>query len=72
MTEASRMHENKLDLTIFQGDNVAAFAGRLCSRRNRLGPYQHHKVLITSLTTTTPVAHYIFQHYMFDMESRHC
>ena len=32
MTEASRMPENKLDLTIFQGDNVAAFAGRLCSR----------------------------------------
>ena len=28
-------------------------------------------VLITSLTTTTPVVYWIFQHYMFNMESRH-
>ena len=45
MTKAARMHAvnfclklNKLDLTIFQGYNVAAFAARLCSRRNRFGP----------------------------------
>ena len=29
---------NKLDLKTFQGDNVAAFAEKLCSRRNRFGP----------------------------------
>ena len=28
----------KLDLSIFQGENVAAFAGRLFSRRNGYGP----------------------------------
>ena len=42
---------------MFQGDNVAAFAGMLCSRRNRFGPCEHHTVLITSLTTTTPVVY---------------
>ena len=75
MTKASRMHAVNIRLkqTGFdniQGDNVAAFAGRLCSRRNRFGPCYHHKVLITSLTTTIPVVYQIFQHYMFNMESR--
>ena len=62
---------NKLDLTIFQRRQCCCFAGRLCSRRSRFGPCKHYKVLITSLTTTTPLAYYIFQHYMFKMESRH-
>ena len=30
-----------------------------------------YKVLITSLTTTTPLVYWIFQHYMFNVESRH-
>ena len=64
---------NKLDLTIFQGDNVAAFAGRLCSRRNRFGPCWRHKVLISPcLTTTTPVVYEIFQRYMLNMNPGIC
>ena len=60
MTKASRMHAVNIRLKQtgfdnFQGDNVAAFAGRFCSRRNRFAPCYHHKVLITSLTTTIPV-----------------
>ena len=51
MTKAPRIVQwisvsNKLDLTTFRGDNVAAFAGRLCSRRNRFGPCYRHEVLL--------------------------
>ena len=53
-------------MTIFQGDNVAAFAGRFCSRHNRFALCKNHKVLITSLTTIA-----CGQHYMFNMKSRH-
>ena len=34
-------------------------------------PCQYHKLLITSLTTTTPVVYKIYQHNIFNMESRH-
>ena len=60
MTKVPRIHSLNIRLKQtgfdnFQGDNVAAFAGRLCSRRNLFSTCQHHKVLTTSLTTTTPV-----------------
>ena len=47
---------NKLDLTIFQGDNVAAFARRLCSHRNRFGPaIQRHLWFIKYFSITCSI-----------------
>ena len=76
MTKAPRMREVNIHLKQtgfdnFSGRQGCCFAGRLCSRRSRFGLCKHCKVLITSLTTTTPLVYYIFQHYMFKMESRH-
>ena len=68
---AVNIHLKQTGFDNFSGRQCCCFAGRLCSRRSRFGPCKHYKVLITSLTTNTPLAHYIFQHYMFKMESRH-